>query len=504
MSRVRVIARIRPDSVGSSIFGFLSKQSLTIENQKFTFDSVYGPETTQAQLFNNDLEECVAHTLKGFDGAIIAYGQTASGKTHTMMGSSGMEKEGVIPRAIRYILDCQQDPLNPGLDRPEISMTYVEIYMDRVFDLFNNRNTLSLLNDGSPAGACTIITNSAESSLQAVSNATKLRSTAATKMNEGSSRSHSVLTVILENGARLMLVDLAGSEGAKKSGATGITLKEAGEINNSLSSLAQVVSLLTSSEASGGERHIPFRNSKLTHYLKRAFGTNSKTLIIINCSSSPAHAAESLNSMRFGVRAKQITIKMAVQNPDYGFWRDWNSQLAKIQRKWDIFGPPSLRELPDFRPLLRRLRKKNVGLNTSWQFAEELTEVSLYTDSDPPSSDFYQTKMQEIQSHELSLGAKRETLGQLEVEQADLRSQVQTRKNAVHGERPTNNHEADETAAVRRHSQFSNFILFMRQKLLKAEKAVERCGTEEEVEALRQVGTLALSYESLSNAINQF
>ena len=262
--------------------------------------------------------------MKGYNGAILAYGQTGSGKTHTMMGDmDNSDFKGLTPRIVESIFATIAH--SPTDIEFTVKVSYMEIYMERIRDLLNP------LNDNLPVhedkfrgvyvkGLLEIFVSSVHEVCEAMRRGQGCRAVAYTNMNAESSRSHSIFMLqitqksIIDGTAttgRLHLVDLAGSEKVGKSGATGQTLEEAKKINRSLSTLGMVINALTD----GKSTHVPYRDSKLTRILQESIGGNSRTTLIVNCSPAPVHEAETISTLRFGVRAKSIknTAKINVE-----------------------------------------------------------------------------------------------------------------------------------------------------------------------------------------------
>ena len=254
--------------------------------------------------------------LKGFNGTIFAYGQTSSGKTHTMEGPDIYgEQRGVIPRVVENIFKFIE--VAPESIEFSIRLSYVEIYMERIRDLLcddaNNLQIHESRERGVYVRHCTeLYMQSPEDVLNVIKQGGNRRKTATTGMNDDSSRSHAVVLIELiqkdlERGGsksgKLYMVDLAGSEKVSKTGAAGETLEEAKNINKSLSALGLVIMNLTEGNS---KAHIPYRDSKLTRILQESLGGNARTTIIICCSPSSYNEQESLSSLYFGKRAKKI------------------------------------------------------------------------------------------------------------------------------------------------------------------------------------------------------
>ncbi|CAE7906938.1 KLP1 [Symbiodinium sp. KB8] len=252
--------------------------------------------------------------MEGYNGCLLAYGQTGAGKTHTMSGPDVDDDElkGIIPRVGDAFFNFAAEA-DESVEFA-IKCSYVEIYMERICDLLVHEDP----NMGVYIADCTeVYVTSRDEMLEVMKTGNANRKVAATGMNEGSSRSHSLFVVTLiqkntETGlmrtGKFYMVDLAGSETVNKTGATGQTLEEAKKINQSLSALGNVINALTDSRMT----HVPYRDSKLTRVLQEALGGNSQTALIINCSPSSYNEAETLSTLRFGKRAKRVKNRAVV------------------------------------------------------------------------------------------------------------------------------------------------------------------------------------------------
>mmetsp|Transcript_21634 Transcript_21634/g.64773 ORF Transcript_21634/g.64773 Transcript_21634/m.64773 type:complete len:721 (+) Transcript_21634:257-2419(+) len=293
------------------------------EVHNFAFDRVFDLNSSQQDVYDGvKVTESVRDVLGGYNATIFAYGQTASGKTHTMEGIdiSDPVTRGIIPRsATSLFLACSEAPSDIEF---AIKVSFVEIYMERIRDLLDSfgqkKKNLQIREDpnlGIYVAGCTeaFVTNEHEL-LRCMTDGHKSRATAATGMNEGSSRSHSVLTVTVQQRntetdakrlGKLVLVDLAGSEMIRKTQAAGQQLEEAKKINKSLSALGQVINALTDEK----KMHVPYRDSKLTRMLQDSLGGNAKTALIIAVSPSTVNSSETLSTLKFGQRAKSVRNK---------------------------------------------------------------------------------------------------------------------------------------------------------------------------------------------------
>ncbi|EKG01704.1 kinesin heavy chain, putative [Trypanosoma cruzi] len=310
----------------------LSGTVVASDYYKFAFSRVYEPDTTQKQLYDDVACPIVDDVMHGYNGTLLVYGQTGAGKTHTMFGlHSPLSEEsgslrfnmhenaaGIVPRAVRqlfYAIHSAEEVVEF-----EIRVQFVEIYMEHVRDLLNPTGcSLHVRED--PAGFyvenCEMpYVTSTEEVLQLVHSGLRRRVTAATTINDASSRSHCVLNIVVKSVNRakheatigkLFLVDLAGCEKVSKTLADGLRLEEAKLINKSLTTLGHVIICLAEKRA-----HVPYRDSKLTRILKDSLGGNSRTALVLCCSPSQLEAHETLSTLRFGARAQNVCNRAVV------------------------------------------------------------------------------------------------------------------------------------------------------------------------------------------------
>ena len=330
----RLVCRVRPlnnvERGGNGITCVISsenKKYIEIQDKgqshPFQCDQILGPESTQQDVFECTARPSILGVLQGFNATVFAYGQTASGKTHTMEGNINDEQgKGIIPRAVEALFDA----VGEADESVEFTfnVTYVEIYMEMIRDLLDEkRSTVNLeIREDKVKGifvenVTVVSVKSRQELLQFMAAGAINRATAPTGMNNVSSRSHSVFTLTVtqkdtRNGViksgKLVLVDLAGSEMVSKTGASGKQLEESNSINKSLSALKGVISALTDDK----RPHIPYRDSKLTRLLQDSLGGNSKTVLIATISPSSDNARESLSTLRFAMSAKCIVNKVTV------------------------------------------------------------------------------------------------------------------------------------------------------------------------------------------------
>lgn len=279
-------------------------------------------DTAQADIFDFSIRPTVDDILNGYNGTVFAYGQTGAGKSYTMMGSDIDDDigKGVIPRIVEQIFASILT--SPSNIEYTVRVSYMEIYMERIRDLLVPQNDNLPVHEEKSRGVYVkglleVYVSSVQEVYEVMRRGGNARAVAATNMNQESSRSHSIFVITVsqknvETGSaksgQLFLVDLAGSEKVGKTGASGQTLEEAKKINKSLSALGMVINALTDGKSS----HVPYRDSKLTRILQESLGGNSRTTLIINCSPSSYNDAETVSTLRFGVRAKAIKNKAKV------------------------------------------------------------------------------------------------------------------------------------------------------------------------------------------------
>ncbi|CAK4139066.1 unnamed protein product [Aphanomyces euteiches] len=354
-----------------------SSSSSSYSNHSFSFDHVYDQHSTQRAVYENTAKAVVESSLEGYNATIFAYGQTGTGKTYTMegfnsSGGSSLEDRGIIPRAIEQIFMHIQANVSARM-RFLVRASYLQIYNESISDLLKpERNNLTIREDKKRGvfveGLSEWVVRSPEEIYGLMERGGAMRATGSTKMNEISSRSHAVFIIIAEQSqttyvdtagreigadeftalvnthhasrdrskldslvrqsfkvGKLNLVDLAGSERVRLSGATGQRLEESKKINQSLSALGNVIAALTDTR---GRQHIPYRDSKLTRILEDSLGGNCKTTMMAMISPALEAIVESLSTLKFANRAKNIKNEARV-NEDL----DQKSLLRKYERE---------------------------------------------------------------------------------------------------------------------------------------------------------------------------
>ncbi|XP_028243472.1 kinesin-like protein KIN-12A isoform X1 [Glycine soja] len=344
-SGVKVIVRMRPScsdgDEGDSIAQRISSDSLSINGQNFTFDSVAHSNATQLDIFELVGAPLVENCLAGFNSSVFAYGQTGSGKTYTMWGpadalsddNSASDQQGLAPRVFERLFSLMNEEQIKHSDKQlkyQCHCSFLEIYNEQIADLLDpNQRNLQIRED---VKSGVYVENLTEEQVCTKKDVAQLlikgllnRRIGATSINSESSRSHTVFTCVVESRckstadgvsrfrtSKINLVDLAGSERQKLTGAAGDRLKEAGNINRSLSQLGNLINILAEVSQTGKLRHIPYRDSRLTFLLQESLGGNAKLALV--CAISPALSckSETLSTLRFAQRVKAIKNKAVV------------------------------------------------------------------------------------------------------------------------------------------------------------------------------------------------
>jgi kinesin family protein 3/17 len=313
----------------------------------FTFDAVYDDDSEQRAVFLDTGSPLVESVLEGYNGTVFAYGQTGCGKTFSMMGEEDPpEMRGIIPNCFEHIFNAiEQDQSRKFL----VTAAFIELYNEEVRDLLgdNPKQNLDLKESKEQgvfvAGLTHNIVRSVSEMDALQKRGNKNRTVGFTNMNADSSRSHSIFTIKIETSdsndasdsggriraGKLNLVDLAGSERQSKTGARGIRLKEATKINMSLSALGNVISALVASKG----KHIPYRDSKLTRLLQDSLGGNTRTVMIACISPSTDSYDETLSTLRYANRAKNIKNKPIInEDPKEALLREYQSEIDRLRK----------------------------------------------------------------------------------------------------------------------------------------------------------------------------
>nr|XP_016929015.1 kinesin-like protein unc-104 isoform X8 [Drosophila suzukii] len=330
--------------------------------KRFNFDYSYWSHdhhdadfSTQSMVYKDIGEEMLQHSFDGYNVCIFAYGQTGAGKSYTMMGRQEEQQEGIIPMICKDLFTRIQDTETDDL-KYSVEVSYMEIYCERVRDLLNPKNKGNLRVREHPLlgpyveDLSKLAVTDYQDIHDLIDEGNKARTVAATNMNETSSRSHAVFTIFFtqrrydtmtdlttEKVSKISLVDLAGSERADSTGAKGTRLKEGANINKSLTTLGKVISALAEVSASKKKNtkkadFIPYRDSALTWLLRENLGGNSKTAMIAAISPADINYDETLSTLRYADRAKQIVCK-AVVNEDANakLIRELKEEIQKLR-----------------------------------------------------------------------------------------------------------------------------------------------------------------------------
>ncbi|XP_078308410.1 kinesin-like protein KIF17 isoform X5 [Panthera onca] len=312
--------------------------------KQFTFDGAYHMDHFTEQIYNEIAYPLVEGVTEGYNGTIFAYGQTGSGKSFTMQGlPDPSSQRGIIPRAFEHVFESVQCAENTKF---LVRASYLEIYNEDVRDLLGADSKQKLELKEHPEKGVYVkglsmhtVHNMAQCE-RIMEAGWKNRSVGYTLMNKDSSRSHSIFTISIEiyavdergkdhlRAGKLNLVDLAGSERQSKTGATGERLKEATKINLSLSALGNVISALVD----GRCKHIPYRDSKLTRLLQDSLGGNTKTLMVACLSPADNNYDETLSTLRYANRAKNIRNKPRInEDPKDALLREYQQEIKKLK-----------------------------------------------------------------------------------------------------------------------------------------------------------------------------
>ncbi|TDL23801.1 kinesin-domain-containing protein [Rickenella mellea] len=296
------------------------------ETYNFAFDRVFEPHSSQMDVFE-EISHLAQSCVDGYNVCIFAYGQTGSGKSFTMEGGPTEDTLGMIPRAVNQVFNATDDLKNKGWEY-KMEGQFLEIYNETINDLLGKgefdkkKHEIKHEKSGTRVTDVVVVPLKSPSQVRSLlSIAQSRRTVAATLMNERSSRSHSVFTLRISGtnvqtgetcDGSLNLVDLAGSERLANSGAGSDKdrLRETQNINRSLSALGDVIAAL-GEKGEKADKHIPYRNSKLTYLLQNSLSGNSKTLMVLNLSPLAAHLGESLCSLRFATKVNNTTIGTA-------------------------------------------------------------------------------------------------------------------------------------------------------------------------------------------------
>eukprot|EP00928_Gymnodinium_smaydae_P018668 TRINITY_DN17112_c1_g2_i1.p1 TRINITY_DN17112_c1_g2~~TRINITY_DN17112_c1_g2_i1.p1 ORF type:complete len:1013 (+),score=187.68 TRINITY_DN17112_c1_g2_i1:203-3241(+) len=328
---VRVVARFRPplsaeERNEGTVFVTDAEAGTVLSTSLdclFQFDGVFDQEATQEAVYDHIGRSTVGDVLEGYNGTILAYGATGSGKTYCMFGppEASEELRGMVPRATRQVFAGLADARNnEGSIGAVVECSFLEVYCEQLRDLLQRGNNFLQVKETPKHGVyvdglARRVVGTVGEAMQALKAGVRLRAAANNSLNQHSSRSHAIFTlrVVQESttgtrDSKLTLVDLAGSEKLQKSGgATGAMLEEAKKINSSLSALGSVIGALADRRP-----HVPYRDSRLTRVLEDSLGGNCGTTLLVALSPSARQAAETISSLRFATRARKVRTHMRV------------------------------------------------------------------------------------------------------------------------------------------------------------------------------------------------
>lgn len=315
-SNIKVAVRCRPLFEGERSANGLELQSrrISLDNKTYDPDYTFSPAAQQEDLFQLCKPILEAVVESGLNGTIMAYGQTGTGKTYTMIGKDGQE-EGIVLKTITTMLEYVHQKRSAGVECA-LTLSMIEIYNEKLTDMLSpdGKEEVQLV-AGFPRSATKVVVCKVQDGEEAVARGLAWRRTASTNMNERSSRSHVIFILDYEElnpftnegeVRHLFLVDLAGSESIKKSHAVGATASEAGKINRSLLALKNVFLALSNTTEASRPSHVPYRDSRLTEILQDSVGGSARTLLIACISAVGRDIEETKSTLLYAVKAKSI------------------------------------------------------------------------------------------------------------------------------------------------------------------------------------------------------
>ncbi|CAN1236589.1 Kinesin-like protein KIN-UB [Linum grandiflorum] len=377
--RVRVAVRLRPrnaeEMVADADFADcveLQAESKRLKLRKnnwdsdtYEFDEILTEFASQKRVYEVVAKPVVESVLDGYNGTVMAYGQTGTGKTFTVghLGDGDTASRGIMVRAMEDILA----DIAPETD--SVAVSYLQLYMETIQDLLDPANdNISIVEDHktgdvSLPGATLLEIRDQQSFLELLSIGETHRIAANTKLNTESSRSHAILM------SKLVLVDLAGSERVHKSGSEGHMLEEAKSINLSLSALGKCINALAENSS-----HVPVRDSKLTRLLKDSFGGTARTSLIVTIGPSPRHRGETASTIQFGQRAMKVENMLKIKEEF-----DYKSLSRKLEVQVDKLIAENERQLKAYDDELERINQEaqNRIAEVERNFAEALEKERL-------------------------------------------------------------------------------------------------------------------------------
>eukprot|EP00917_Polyrhabdina_sp_WS-2016_P015111 GHVP01032951.1.p1 GENE.GHVP01032951.1~~GHVP01032951.1.p1 ORF type:complete len:1338 (+),score=348.73 GHVP01032951.1:453-4466(+) len=387
-SNINVAVRFRPlnelESALEENAWELNQENKSIldlrRNSEFYFDHIFSEDDDNISVFSHVAKDIVDGCIRGFNGTIFAYGQTSSGKTHTMMGNKDHNVQGIIPMAVQEIFDMIEHVYQREF---VVTLSYLEVYNERLIDLLGETETqeLSIAERANGEieirGIKTKRMSKPEDVFHVLDMGEKLRHTGSTALNDRSSRSHTILRIKIESQltqdsspspeigdnlagkkrklrdrsssktmrvGMLNLVDLAGSEAVSRAQTEGERKREGGNINKSLLALSKVISQLCANQSANDDKkrmHVNFRDSKLTRLLSSSLGGNSRTAVICNCSHASENYRETVSTLEFAVRVKSIRNKISLNlfsTEDQSEMKVLKQQKSQLEKRIEELG----------------------------------------------------------------------------------------------------------------------------------------------------------------------
>lgn len=402
--------------------------SPTTSGKVFKVDQVYGPNADQALLFENVALPLFLEFVNGLNVTVLAYGQTGSGKTYSMCGDIQGEHAGIIPRVLSKLFSVVTGDYF-------VKLSCVELYKEELRDLMSDddgKSKLRLVSDNKKSASVQNLTeihiDSCEMGFKILQLCLNKRKTSATKLNDLSSRSHTIFTINLYRQSKLgellsdfcvskmNLVDLAGSEDINKSGAVNERAREAGSINQSLLALGKVINSLSEGKE---PKHIPYRESKLTRLLQGSIGGRTKTALIATISPAKINAHETLSTLNYASKAKSIkNLPQSTQDSEMVLKKvlvgELSAQIARVTRD------------------LMATRDKEGGIKMSTQNYDQynLNIASMASDLKEKNAEV-KSLASRVEKKEEELETLRQQVRAQEQAEEEIRLQLATEKNIV-------------------------------------------------------------------------
>ena len=444
--------------------------------KNFSFDHVFGPNVEQKYIYDTCAASVVDGCLSGYNGTIFAYGQTGSGKTHTMEGRPDPPTlRGIIPNSFQHIFDHVSTAQDLQF---LVRASYLEIYNEEIRDLLSKdpKNSLDLkesVDSGVYVKDLTSFVVKNVSEIDHVMQAGKKnRSVGVTLMNQTSSRSHSIFTIVIEccesagdhiRVGKLNLVDLAGSERQSKTGATGDRLKEATKINLSLAALGNVISALVDGKSS----HIPYRDSKLTRLLQNSLGGNAKTVMCANAGPADYNYDETLSTLRYANRAKNIKNKPKInEDPKDAMLREYQEEIKRLKEQLELTKGGVMIDAQGNEVQVHNAKKEIVEKIVE---REVIKEVKVGVSDEEMES----IRMKATEEKEMLMKQAQEDMKQLIDQQSRTAQERQELQDAL-------DREAEDRAKIEdQKSKLANKLKMMEEKLIKGGEVISKASKQE-------------------------